>query len=218
MAAPRRNASQHARIADDVRKWRVFQLERRYLPFVKRDDRYFAAMRARDKRFDGKFFVGVKTTGIYCRPICPAKPKRENVEFFESKAAAVRAGYRACLRCRPESAPDSGAWLGKTAIVKRAMRIINREDTLQFDEDAFAEKFGVTARHLRRVFAEEIGATPKQLSFERRLLQAQKLIVETERPMTEIAYAVGFRSVRRFNDAFKNRFQKSPTLLRRGAR
>lgn len=132
--------------------------------------------------------------------------------------AAVRAGYRACLRCRPETAPNSGAWLGKTAMVQRALKFINREDTLQFDENAFAEKFGVTARHLRRVFVEELGATPKQLSFERRLLQAQKMVKETERPMTEVAYAVGFSSVRRFNDAFKNRFRKSPSTLRRGAK
>src|SRR3954466_886674 len=100
---------------------------------------YFEAMRSRDNRFDGKFFVGVKTTGIYCRPICPAKPKRENVEFFPSHLAAERAGYRPCLRCRPESAPHSPAWVGKSAIVQRAVKIISNQETIDLDEDRFAE-------------------------------------------------------------------------------
>ncbi|MBX3041712.1 MAG: DNA-3-methyladenine glycosylase 2 family protein [Bdellovibrionaceae bacterium] len=182
---------------------------------MKRDDVYFQAMQTRDHRFDGKFFVGVKTTGVYCRPICPAKPKRENVEFFQSHIEAERAGYRPCLRCRPESAPRSPAWIGKSAIVQRAIKVLHTQDALEFDEDKFAAKFGVTARHLRRLFVEEIGKTPKQLSFESRLNLARQLIVETALPISEVAFAAGFSSIRRFNDAFKDRFKKSPREIRR---
>ncbi len=182
---------------------------------MKKEDIYFKAMATRDHRFDGKFFVGVKTTGIYCRPICPAKPKRENVEFFHSHLEAEKAGYRPCLRCRPESAPRSPAWVGKSAIVQRAVKILNSQETIEFDEDRFAEQFGVTARHLRRLFTEEIGKTPKQLSFENRLNLARKLITETALPITEIVFASGFSSIRRFNDAFKDRFKKAPREIRR---
>lgn len=178
-------------------------------------DIYYQALQSRDPRFDGKFFVGVKTTGIYCRPICPAKPKRENVEFFQNRLEAERAGYRPCLRCRPESAPDSPTWIGKSAVVRRAIKILNTQDTIDFDEDRFADLFGVTARHLRRLFIEEIGKTPKQLSFENRLNLSRKLITETALPISEAAFAAGFKSIRRFNDAFKDRFKKSPNEIRR---
>jgi AraC family transcriptional regulator of adaptative response / DNA-3-methyladenine glycosylase II len=184
---------------------------------MKRDDVYYEAMKARDYRFDGKFFVGVKTTGIYCRPICPAKPKKENVEFFPNHLAAERAGYRPCLRCRPESAPQSAVWIGKSAIVRRAIKMISHLESLDFNEEGFAGLFGVSARHLRRIFAEEIGKTPKQLCFENRLNLARKFIVETTLPITEIAFASGFHSVRRFNDAFKDRFTTSPSDVRRKA-
>lgn len=180
---------------------------------TKRDDVYYQAMLARDPRFDGKFFVGVKTTGIYCRPICPARPKRENVEFFANHVAAERAGYRPCLRCRPESAPRSPAWIGKSATVQRAVRSLQNLNDAKFNEDRFADGFGVTARHLRRLFVDEIGKTPKQLFFETRLNLARKMILETRLPISEIAFASGFRSIRRFNDAFKDRFKKSPVDL-----
>ncbi|MDR3477849.1 MAG: Ada metal-binding domain-containing protein [Gammaproteobacteria bacterium] len=182
---------------------------------MKQEDIYYQAMLARDYRFDGKFFVGVKTTGIYCRPICPAKPKRENVEFFSSHIDAEKAGFRPCMRCRPESAPQSPAWIGKSAVVRRAVKILNSQDTIEFNEDQFAEQFGVTARHLRRLFAEEIGKTPKQLFFENRLNLARKLLIETALPITEVAFSSGFSSIRRFNDAFKDRFKKSPGDTRR---
>jgi len=182
---------------------------------MNREDIYYQAMLARDHRFDGKFFIAVKTTGVYCRPICPAKPKRENVEFFQNHLAAETAGYRPCLRCRPESAPRSPAWIGKSAVVQRAVKMLHNQETIQFDEDKFANLFGVTARHLRRLFNEEIGKTPKQLSFENRLNLSRKLITETALPISEIAYASGFKSIRRFNDAFKDRFKKSPTGIRR---
>lgn len=182
---------------------------------MKRDDVYYQAMMARDHRFDGKFFVGVKTTGIYCRPICPAKPQRRNVEFFANHLEAERAGYRPCLRCRPESAPLSPAWIGKSAVVQRAVKMIHHADAIRLGEDRFAALFGVTARHLRRLFIEEVGKTPKQLSFENRLNLARKLIVETSLPLSEIAFAAGFGSIRRFNDAFRKRFSKSPGEIRR---
>lgn len=182
---------------------------------MKQNDIYYEAMLARDHRFDGKFFIGVKTTGIYCRPICPAKPKKENVEFFSSHLAAEKAGYRPCMRCRPESAPLSPVWIGKSAMVQRAIRIIHQDSSLNFDEDKFADLFGVTARHLRRVFQEEVGKTPKQLFSENRLNLARKLISETSLPLTEVAYASGFKSIRRFNQSYKDRFKKSPRETRK---
>ncbi|MGZ3693232.1 MAG: DNA-3-methyladenine glycosylase 2 family protein [Bdellovibrionota bacterium] len=179
------------------------------------DEIYYEAILARDHRFDGKFFVGVKTTGIYCRPICPARPLRKNVEFFPNHLEAERAGYRPCLRCRPESAPMSPAWIGKSAVVRRAVKVLHSQETIDFNEDLFAEKFGITSRHLRRLFVEEVGKTPKQLSAENRLNLARKLITETQLPLAEAAYASGFGSIRRFNDAFKKRFKKSPSEIRR---
>jgi AraC family transcriptional regulator of adaptative response / DNA-3-methyladenine glycosylase II len=175
----------------------------------------YDAMLTRDYRFDGKFFVGVKTTGIYCRPICPAKPKIENVEFFPSSLLAEKAGYRPCLRCRPEAAPLSPAWYGKSAIVQRSLRAIIDDGLNGLSEEEFAEKFGVTARHLRRLFVQEIGKTPRQFYEEQKLNLARKMVVETHLPITEIAYNAGFQSLRRFNDAFKARFSKAPGAIRK---
>jgi AraC family transcriptional regulator of adaptative response / DNA-3-methyladenine glycosylase II len=179
-------------------------------------DAFYQAMLARDYRFDGKFFVGVKTTGIYCRPICPARPKRINVEFFSTGHAAEQAGYRPCLRCRPEAAPLSAAWAGKSALVQRALRLLRGSQAIADDEDAFADRFGVTARHLRRLFMEEIGKTPKRIAFENRLNLSRKLISETALPIAEIGFAAGFASTRRFNAAFLERFKKPPSGIRRG--
>jgi AraC family transcriptional regulator of adaptative response / DNA-3-methyladenine glycosylase II len=181
---------------------------------VGKDDVYYQAMLARDFRFDGKFFVGVKTTGIYCRPICPAKPKRENVEFFPTALIAEKHGYRPCLRCRPESAPQSPAWAGKSALVQRALRAISDPEAAELREEEFAGRFGVSARHLRRLFEEEVGKSPKRILLDKRLDFARKLIVETSVPIGEIAFTSGFASVRRFNDAVKTRFQRTPSLLR----
>jgi AraC family transcriptional regulator of adaptative response / DNA-3-methyladenine glycosylase II len=180
------------------------------------DEAFFQAVRARDSRFDGKFFVGVKTTGIYCRPICPAKPKRENVEFFPSRLAAERAGYRPCLRCRPESAPASPTWIGKSALVARALRLIGDGRLLDRNEDEFAAALGVSARHLRRLFEAELGKTPKQVSDDLRLDLARKLLAETRLAMAEVAAGAGFSSLRRFNDAVEKRFHRTPRELRGG--
>ncbi|HET7909289.1 MAG TPA: Ada metal-binding domain-containing protein [Nitrospira sp.] len=179
-----------------------------------RHDRYYQAVLTRDVRFDGKFFVGVKTTGVYCRPICPARPKRENVEFFNTAKAAEQAGYRPCLRCRPESAPGSPAWNGKHTTIERALKLMAQRALERQTEDAFAERLGMTGRHLRRLFQQKFGQTPKQLSDTSRLNFAKKLIIETHLPMTEIAYSAGFHSLRRFNDAVKRRFHCPPSALR----
>lgn len=182
---------------------------------MKREDIFYKAMQRRDPRFDGKFFVGVKTTGIFCRPICPARPKRENVEFFKTAEQAQLAGYRACLRCRPEVAQDSSAWMGKSAVVKRAVRLLQENHKAAFNEDTFAELLGVSARHLRRLFNDELGKTAKQVFFDQRLNHALSLIQHTEKPISEIAFAAGFQSIRRFNDSFKARFKQAPQKIRK---
>jgi AraC family transcriptional regulator of adaptative response / DNA-3-methyladenine glycosylase II len=176
---------------------------------------FYQAILSRDARFDGKVFFGVKTTGIYCRPICPAKPKKENIEYFMDAAAAERAGYRPCLRCRPESAPASPAWIGKSATVQRALRLITTRPFHELDEDQFAEQLGVSARHLRRLFEDELGRTPKQIADTHRLNFARKLVVETALPITDIAGVAGFGSIRRFNEAFSLRFDRAPSALRK---
>lgn len=185
------------------------------MAFMKKADIYYQAMKARDHRFDGKFFVGVKTTGIYCRPICPAQPKKENVEFFASHLEAEKAGYRPCMRCRPEAAPRSPAWIGTSAIVQRAIKVLHSSEILSFGENEFAQKFGVSARHLRRLFKEEVGKTPKQLIDEHRLSIARELLTESDLSVAQIAFASGFSSVRRFNDAFKDKFKTSPRRVRK---
>ena len=176
---------------------------------------FYEAMLARDHRFDGKFFIAVKTTGVYCRPICPARPKLENCEFFPDAASAENAGYRPCLRCRPECAPLSPAWFGKKAVVQRALKLIARNELHHTNEDQFAARLGVSARHLRRLFEEEIGQTPKQIADNNRLNFARKLIVESTMPLMTVARTAGFRSLRRFNDAFQKRFRRPPSQLRK---
>lgn len=175
----------------------------------------YKALIARDHRFDGKFFVAVKTTGIYCRPICPARPKRENVEFFSDSASAELAGYRPCLRCRPQCAPGTAAWQGKRALVQRALRLIAQNGLHHRSEERFAQRLGVSARHLRRLFTVEMGQTPKQISDNNRLDFARKLITETRLPVLEVARATGFGSLRRFNDAFRRRYRRPPSKLRK---
>jgi AraC family transcriptional regulator of adaptative response / DNA-3-methyladenine glycosylase II len=154
---------------------------------------YYQAMLARDHRFDGTFFVGVKTTGVYCRPICSARPKLENVVFYTTAPGAERVGFRPCLRCRPEAAPGSPAWAGTSSTVQRALRILTEAEAanLSVDEDTFAERFGVSARHLRRLFQEEVGQTPKQIGFIMKLNFARQLVVETKLPIAQISEASG---------------------------
>jgi len=172
---------------------------------------YYQAMLARDQRFDGKFFVGVKTTGIYCRPICPARPMFKNVEFFTTAFGAEEKGYRPCLRCRPEGAPVGG---GHSQLVTRALQLIASESGPLLQEADYAAKLGVTARHLRRLFQAEFGRTPKQIAAALRLNFARKLVLETTLPLTTVALSAGFGSLRRFNAAFKDRFSRPPSDLR----
>jgi len=171
---------------------------------------------SRDARFDGRFFVGVKTTGIYCRPVCPANaPKSENVSFYPTAAAAGEAGFRPCLRCRPECAPGTPAWAGTSTTVQRGLRLISDGALDDGDIENLSERLGVTSRHLRRLFNQHLGASPLAVAHTQRLHFAKRLIDQTTLPMAEIAIASGFGSTRRFNDAFRNTYDRTPRELRR---
>ncbi len=179
-------------------------------------DDCYAAVRARNPEYDGRFFTGVTSTGIFCRPVCPAvTPKAENCTFFPSAAAALEAGFRPCLRCRPESAPHSPAWNGVRTTVARALRLIDDGALDDGDVEQLAERLGVGSRHLRRLFAEHVGASPLQVARSRRLLAAKRLITDTDRAMAEIALATGFSSVRQFNHTFHMTYGRSPSEIRR---
>ncbi|HXV00448.1 MAG TPA: Ada metal-binding domain-containing protein, partial [Caulobacteraceae bacterium] len=175
------------------------------------------ALLARDARFDGRFFVGVLTTGIYCRPVCPARPpKAENCRYYPSAAAAQSAGFRPCLRCRPETAPGLGAWRGASNTVSRAMSLIDQGALDECDVDSLAGRLGVGERQLRRLFMKHLGASPISVAQTRRVLIAKQLIHETDLPMAQVALAAGFGSVRRFNECFRALFGRGPLELRRG--
>jgi AraC family transcriptional regulator of adaptative response / DNA-3-methyladenine glycosylase II len=179
-------------------------------------DACYRALATRDARFDGRLFVGVKTTGIYCRPICPARtPKRENVAFFPTAAAAQEAGFRPCLRCRPESAPDLGAWRGASNTVSRGLALIEAGALDGGDLESLADRLGVGGRHLRRLFHAHLGASPIAVAQTRRVLLAKQLIHETSLPMTQVALASGFSSLRRFNETFQALYGRPPAALRR---
>jgi len=179
-------------------------------------DACYRALQTRDARFDGQLFVGVKTTGIYCRPICPARtPKREHVVFFPSAAAAQEAGFRPCLRCRPETAPDLAAWRGTSNTVARALALIEIGGLDDADVETLASRLGVGDRQLRRLFRRHLGASPVAVAQTRRVLLAKQLIHETTLPMSEVALAAGFGSIRRFNETFQRLFNRPPGALRR---
>ena len=174
---------------------------------------------SRDPRFDGKFFVAVKTTRIYCRPICPSRTsKSENVCYYATAAAAQEAGFRPCLRCRPEAAPGTPAWLGTSAVVRRALRLIDEGILDNSSVDDLANKLGLGSRHLRRLFLQHVGASPISFAQTRRLHFAKRLLDETNLPVTEIALAAGFGSVRRFNTAFRQTYGRAPSELRKHVR
>jgi AraC family transcriptional regulator, regulatory protein of adaptative response / methylated-DNA-[protein]-cysteine methyltransferase len=171
---------------------------------------------ARDAAFDGIFFTGVRTTRIYCRPICPVRPARsENVVFFPSAAAAERAGFRPCLRCRPETAPGSPAWSGTRTTVGRAMRLIDGGFLDRASVTDLADRLGIGPRHLLRLFLRHAGATPIEVAATRRIQAAKRLIDGTAMPLAEIAFAAGFGSVRRFNDAFRATYGRPPSSFRK---
>src|SRR5512138_175008 len=159
----------------------------------------------RDARFDGKFFIGVLSTKIYCRPICPARTAKEsNVRYYPTAAAAAEAGFRPCLRCRPECSPGTPAWLGTPSTVSRALRLISEYGLDEGGVESLAATLGVGSRHLRRLFLQHLGASPSAVAKTQRLQFAKKLIDETSLPMQEIALAAGYGCVRRFNAAFRN--------------
>ena len=177
----------------------------------------YRALLTRDARFDGRFFIAVRTTGVYCRPICPARPpKLENIIFMPSAAAAQEAGFRPCLRCRPEISPDLAAWNGTSSTVSRALALIAAGALDADDMDGLAARLGMGERQLRRLFKKHLGASPKALAQTRRTLFAKQLITDTRLPMAEVALAAGFGSVRRFNDTFRNLYGRAPRALRRG--
>src|SRR5690349_9677696 len=170
----------------------------------------------RDARFDGRFFIGVRSTRIYCRPICPVRAaKEENVTYFLTAAAAAEAGYRPCMRCRPESSPGTPAWLGTSATVGRALRLISEGGVEDKDIERLAARLGIGSRQLRRLFLQHLGATPSAVIKTCRLHFAKKLIDETALPFSQIADASGFGSVRRFNSAFRKTYGRTPSEIRR---
>ena len=170
---------------------------------------------ARDAGYDGVFFTGVRTTKIYCRPICPVKPAlSKNVTFFPTAAAAERAGFRPCLRCRPETAPCSPAWCGTQTTVSRGLRLIE-EGCLDSGSVAdLAGKLGVGTRHLSRLFLRHAGAGPKEIAKTLRVQRAKRLIDESELPLARIAFEAGFSSVRRFNEVFRATYGRPPSAFR----
>ena len=173
----------------------------------------YKAMLARDKRFDGRFYIGVRTTGIYCRPVCPARPKEKNVDFYRSSAEAESKGFRPCLRCRPDLSPSSPQFHGTAAVVGRALRLISEGEGESLEK--LAARLGLTSRHLRRLFDEHVGASPIEVCGSKRLHHARLLLSQTAMPITEVAFASGFKSLRRFNDAFREKYRKPPRAFRK---
>ena len=190
------------------------------------DDDCYLALKAKDARFDGRFFTGVTSTGIYCRPVCSVKtPLRKNCRFFGLAAQAESAGFRPCLRCRPEMAPHSVAWSIQDAsfiLAHQAVRLLDEPDSWNGDAPSvkkLAARLGVTHRQVRRIFETTFGVTPLQYLQTRRLLTAKQLLTDTNMPVTQVALTSGFASVRRFNAAFVQQYHLTPTQLRRqGAR
>ena len=174
---------------------------------------------ARDRRYDGLVFTAVRTTRIYCRTTCPVRPAHsKNVVFFRTAAEAEKAGFRPCLRCRPETAPGSPAWRGTEATVNRAMRLIAEGFLDGGTVSQLADRLGVGSRHLSRLFVRHIGAGPRAVASTRRIQAAKRLIDQTELSLASIAFAAGFGSVRRFNVAFLKTYGRSPSSLRRTAK
>jgi AraC family transcriptional regulator of adaptative response/methylated-DNA-[protein]-cysteine methyltransferase len=173
---------------------------------------------ARDRRYDGRFFSGVRTTRIYCRPVCPVRPaKRVNVTFYPSAAAAEAAGFRPCLRCRPEAAPFSPAWKGSRTTVERALRLIDGGalDGHGQGVEELANRLGIGSRQLSRLFVRHVGASPVQVAQTTRVQRAKRLLDGTKLPIAEIALRAGFGSLRRFNTVFAKVYRRRPSEMRR---
>jgi AraC family transcriptional regulator, regulatory protein of adaptative response / DNA-3-methyladenine glycosylase II len=196
-----------------------FSAESDILLSVKLDPKICArARRTRDPRFDGRFFIGVLTTRIYCRPICPARPpKEEHVRYYPTAAAAAEAGLRPCLRCRPESSPGAPAWLGTSTTVSRGLKLLTESGLEDGGIEGLAERLGIGSRHLRRLFLKHLGASPIAVAQTRRLHFAKKLIDESRLPMRDVALASGYGSIRRFNATFLKTYGRTPTHLRKAS-
>ncbi|CAI0713181.1 DNA-3-methyladenine glycosylase 2 [Serratia ficaria] len=178
---------------------------------------FYEALRARDRKFDGRFFVGVSSTGIYCRPVCSARtPKIENCTFYPSAAAAELAGFRPCLKCRPELAPGLALIDLGNRYAQVAVQLIEQGYLSEHSCEQLAARLGISDRHLRRIFAEQFGASPIDYAQSHRLLQAKRLLADTDLPLSEVAFAAGFGSLRRFNELFKARYRLIPSALRSG--
>lgn len=177
--------------------------------------RCYDAMRSRDPRFDGRFWIGVRTTGVYCRPVCPSRlPLARNVEFFGHPAAAEDAGFRPCRRCRPETAPGTAGWRGGAAVVDRALRLIDEGALDGGSVPELAARLHVGDRHLRRLFVEHVGTSPDAVARSRRAHLAHRLLVETDLPVSSVAFAAGFGSLRQCNDVVRATFAAPPSELR----
>ncbi|WFU59768.1 Ada metal-binding domain-containing protein [Bradyrhizobium pachyrhizi] len=176
----------------------------------------YAAFQRRDPAWDGVVFVAVKTTGVYCRPVCRARtPLARNVRFYGSAASAERAGFRPCLRCRPEAAPFCPAWKGTRTTVERALALIEEGALDRGNVEALAVRLGVGARHLSRLFAEHLDASPLQVALSLRVQRAKRLIDGSELPLALVARHAGFSSARRMNAAFAKLYGRSAASLRR---
>ncbi len=184
----------------------------------KREDARVQAVIRRDVRSNGAFVYAVKTTGIFCRPSCPARPNPENIVFFDNAVSAQTGGYRACKRCRPEVPLAHAAAHGTRAVLERALRKMKSGNYHREGETLFAEKLGIGGRQLRRIFEAQLGISPKRYADELRLQSAFKRVLHSDQPFTEISEACDFGSIRRFNSAFKSRFQTSPTRARAQAK
>lgn len=173
---------------------------------------------SRDPRFDGKFFTAVKTTGIYCRTICPVfPPKEQNVVYYASAIECANAGFRPCLRCRPDSAPNSPAWKGVNATLDRAIRLIDEGSLQDSSLEQLAERLGISSRYLRQLFKQHLGLSPKSYALYQQCLFAKQLLHQTQLPITQVALASGFDSVRRFNDCFKAQLKLTPSMMRKSS-
>jgi AraC family transcriptional regulator of adaptative response / DNA-3-methyladenine glycosylase II len=177
----------------------------------------FANVRkARDARFDGVFFIAVKTTGIYCRPICPANsPLEKNVDYYDSAILAAQAGFRPCLRCRPDSAPQSCAWIGTDTTFQRAIDLIHQGSLQNGSIEQLADRLGISDRYLRDLFQKKLGTSPKRYATYQQCLFAKQLLHESDLLITDIAFASGFASVRRFNEAMKDLLGLAPRDIRK---
>jgi len=175
---------------------------------------------SRDRTYDGRFFTGVHTTRVYCRPVCPVRPARSaNVSYYPSAAAAEVVGFRPCLRCRPETAPFCPAWNGSRTTVDRAIRLITEKSAIDGENgsvEILAAQLGIGVRHLGRLFARHVGASPSQVAKTARIQRAKRLLDQTDLPMAQVALQAGFGSLRRFNAVFAEVYGKPPTAISRG--